>query len=269
MADELQPIIDETGQERRLGSLLIPDGFVCAFPVYEDEQTVWDDAQIRKVITDPNRTPRRATFGKKWIQNQGSHGSCNGYALAGALAKSRYLRGIQDGLILSGAYPYSKMNGGRDNGSALEDGLKVGQEFGCPPESLVPWSMIYPRMQPANANSEAAKHKAKVCYRAKTLQGLRTGLAQEFTAIVAVHAGGSFQKLNSKGIAGVSSGSGNHAVHVDDLCIVGGTMVYDMANSWGLGYGTEGRAYLTNDTFAGTFRNHAFYLIGSTEEAAA
>jgi len=98
------------------------------------------------------------------------------------------------------------------------------------------------------------------------MQGLRTGLAKGFIAIVAVHAGGNFQRLNSQGIAGVDRGSGNHAVHVDDLCVVGGTEVFDMANSWGTQYGTQGRAYLTKDTFAQTFGNYMFYLIGSTEE---
>lgn len=159
------------------------------------------------------------------------------------------------------------MNGGRDNGSMLADGLKVIQQYGSCPEALVPWDMIYPKQQPSNAREEAAKHKGLICYAAGTLQGLRTGLAKGFIAIVAVHAGGNFQRLNKNGIAGVDGGGGNHAVHVDDLCVVGGTEVYDMNNSWGTSYGTSGRAYLTKDTFAQTFGNHTFYLIGSTEEA--
>jgi hypothetical protein len=196
-----------------------------------------------------------------------SGNSCNGYATAGALSRARHLRGIQDGLILSGAFPYSRMNGGRDNGSALSDGLKVIEQYGSCPESLVPWSMIYKNQQPANAEAEAAKHKGLVCYAAGTIQGLRTGLAKGFVAIVAVHAGGNFQRLDSRGIAGADSGGGNHAVHVDDLCIVSGKEVFDMANSWGTGYGTEGRAYLTKDSLSQPWNNHTAYLIGSTEEA--
>jgi len=264
---EIEIIIDETGEERRLGSWENPDDFVCAFPTFENVFEPWDDQQIRRVITDPNRVPRRKIFGPSWIQNQRSHGSCNGYGLSGGLSKSRYLRGIQDKLLLSGAFPYSLMNGGRDQGSALSAGLKIIEQYGSCPESLVPWNMIYPRMQPANAKAEAAKHKGLICYAAKTMQGLKTGLAKGFIAVVAVHAGGNFQRLNSQGIAGVDSGRGNHAVHVDDLCMVGGKMVYDHAGSWGLGYGSQGRAYLTDDSFSQTFSTHTFYLIGSTEEA--
>ena len=267
MAESIEIILDDEGNERRLGSWQNPEGFVSAYPTFESVFETWDDQQIRKVIMDQKRVPRRKVFGPSWIQNQRSHGSCNGFALSGGLSKSRYLRGIQDKLILSGAFPYSLMNGGRDSGSALSDGLKVIEQYGSCPESLVPWDLIYPRQQPANAKAEAAKHKGLVCYAAGSLQGLRTGLAKGFIAIIAVHAGGNFQRLNSQGIAGVDSGGGNHAIHCDDLCIVGGTEVFDACNSWGTGYGTEGRAYLTADTFRQTFGNHTFYLIGSTEEA--
>lgn len=266
MADEIEIIRDESGEERRLGSQENPDGFVSAYSPIEAAIEVWDDVTIRRVITAGSRVPRRAVFGPSWIQNQRSHGSCNGYALGGGLSKARWIRGIQDKLLLSGAFPYSLMNGGRDNGSMLGDGLQIVETHGSCSESLVPWNMIYPHQQPSNARAEAAKHKGLVCYSAETLQGLRTGLAKGMIAIVAVHAGGNFQRLNSNGIAGVDSGRGNHAVHVDDLCIVNGTEVFDMCNSWGTGYGTMGRAYLTKDTFSQTMSVHTFYLIGSTEE---
>lgn len=263
---EIEIIRDTNGEVRRLGSLENPEGFVCAYATIETAIGVWDDAEIRRVITSPNRVPRRAVFGPSWVQNQRSPGSCNGYALGGGLSKARWVRGIQDKLLLSGAFPYSLMNGGRDNGSMLGDGLQIVETFGSCPESLVPWDQIYPHLQPANAKSEAAKHKGLVCYAAETLQGLRTGLAKGMIAIVAVHAGSNFQKLNSQGIAMVDSGRGNHAVHIDDLCMIAGTEVFDMQNSWGTQYGKNGRAYLTADSFAQTFGTHTFYLIGSTEE---
>lgn len=265
--DEIEEIIDERGNVRRLGSLAPPAGFVSAFRTWESEMPVWDDAEIRRVISDPNRTPRRVVFGPSWIQNQRSHGSCNGYAAAGALSRARYLRGIQDKLILSGAFVYSLINGGRDQGSALESGLKVIQSHGSCPESLVPWDQIYPKQQPKNAKSEALKHRGLDCYAAQTMQGFRTGIAAGFIGIIAVHAGSRFQRLDSNGIAGVDSGGGNHAIHCDDLVFKKGVELFDAVNSWGTEYGTQGRAYLTADSFAQTFGNHTFYLIASTQEA--
>jgi len=269
MSDEdIETIYDkQTGELRRLGSLCPPDGFVSSFNTFEDEHPVWTDEQILSVITDPNRTPRRQMFGPSWVQDQKNHGSCNGFAGAGALSKARYLRGIQDKLILSGAFLYSLINGNRDNGSMLEDGLKAIQKHGVCPESLVPWNKIYQRDQPANAPAEAAKHKGLACYAVQTKQGFRTALAAGFPVIVAVHAGSRFQTLNPYGIAGVDPGRGNHAVHCDDICIVNGVEVYDHQNSWGTRYGQSGRSYLTWNSFSQTFGTHVFYAVASTEEA--
>lgn len=267
MSDDLEPIIDINGEERRCGSLAPEDGFVSAFNTFESERPVWDDADIRKAIADPNRRVARKVFGDSWITNQGSHGSCNGYAGALSLSRARYLRGVIDRLLLSGAYLYSKINRGRDAGSILEDGMKAVQKYGVPPLSLVSANMIYPSQQPQNADTEAAKHKGLVCWAVQSMQGFRTAVAAGYPVIVAVQAGGNFQRLNDRGIAGVDGGGGNHAVLVDDVVLIDGKECYDMANSWGLQYGQRGRAYLTSDHFAGTFGKHVFYAIGSTEES--
>ncbi len=82
MAD-LIPIIDDQGNERRCGSLVIPDGFVSAFPEYSSEVVPYDDDKIKWLITHPDRVPSRVTFGPRWILDQKSHGSCNGHLCAG------------------------------------------------------------------------------------------------------------------------------------------------------------------------------------------
>lgn len=264
---DIDEIVDDNGEVRRLGSLAPPENFVSAFKLWESERPVWEDSDIRRVITDQNRTPARVLFDfKKWIQNQKSHGSCNGYAGAGAYGKARYKRGYTDGKKFSGAFLYSLINGNRDNGSALEDGLREIQKTGVCLESTVPWNMIYRRDQPAEAIIEAAKHRGLDCYAAQTMQGFRTGIAAGFIGIVAVHAGPNFQRLNQNGVAGVDNGGGNHAIHCDDLVFKNGTELFDCPNSWDVYYGENGRAYLHKDSFAQTFSRHTFYLIGSTEE---
>ena len=195
-----------------------------------------------------------------------SGNSCNGYAASGSLAKARFLRGIQDKMKLSGAFIYSLINGGQDNGSALESGLKVIGTHGAPPESLVPWNMIYPKQQPSNAKAEALKHRGLKCYAVQTKQGFRTALAAGFPVIVAVQAGSKFQRLNAQGIASADSGGGNHAIHCDDIRIIGGQEVYDTCNSWDVTYGDQGRVLLTWDSFEQTFGRHTFYAVASTEE---
>lgn len=260
-------IIDIHGNERACGSLVLPPGFVQTMRSFEQEKPILDDASIRALLTDPDRPKRRKIFDWKWIQNQYNKGSCNGYAEAGGLGKARWLRGIKDGLLLSGAFAYSLMNNGQDHGSVLYDGMIAVEKYGICSEELVPWDQIYPYMQPANARSEAAKHKGLKAYPVQTKQGFRTAVAVGFPVIVCVHAGNDFQHLNSQGICGIDNGSGNHAVHVDDGVIIGGDEVYDLCNSWGVdGYGDQGRSYARWESFEQCFPYHVFYAIASTEE---
>lgn len=266
MSSTIIPIVDKFGNERRCGSLLPPANFVSSFRTYESEKPLYSDAEIRRILTDKNRVPARKVFGPSWMQNQRNKSSCNGYAGAGALSKARRRRGITDNLLLSGAWLYSLINGNQDNGSALEDALKRIQIDGIAPESLVPWDMIFQRQMPSSAKAEAAKHTGIVCYAVQTRQGFRSALAADFPVIVAVSAGSRFQDLDSHGICGVDRGMGNHAIHCDDICLVNGEEVYDQCNSWGLGYGNQGRSYARWASYEQTFGNHTFYAIGSTEE---
>jgi hypothetical protein len=218
------------------------------------------------VAKDKDRTPRRILFGRNFMQNQLSWGSCNGYAGAGALRKAGHLRGSTKIPHLSGAILYSLINGGRDNGSMLHDGLKRVPIDGVCPEELVPASQIYPHLQPPNAKAVAKLLRGLAAFPVGTRQGFRTALAMGFPVIVAVHAGRNFQRLSQSGIASADAGRGNHAIHADDIVFVNGQECYDNANSWGFGYGQEGRVYLTWDSYAQTFGTHTFYAIASTEE---
>ncbi len=265
---DIQQITDETGVTRRLGMLLPPTGFVSSMPVFEDAIPVWSDVDIAAAINDPQRRMGRKLFGPEWTHDQGSVGSCNGWAAAGGYARVRYLRGFADGMQFSGSWLYSLMNGGRDNGSALEDGLKVGMTEGFAELSLCGPNEIYPQLQRNRraATESAAKHKSFRAYAVKSKQGFRSALAMGFPVIVAVSAGPRFQQLLN-GVSGVDAGNGNHAVLVDDILIKHGQEVYDHQNSWGTRYGQQGRSYLTWQHFAQTFNVHTFYAIASTQEA--
>lgn len=265
MADIIR---DASGVERRCGSLPLPANFVSALPPFgsSPEQPLWTDEQIKEVVTDRSRYPARQLFSDAWILDQLSYGSCNGHGLAGCGARARWRRGVRDGLQFSGAYPYSKMNGHRDNGSALADDIEVAQRWGFAPLSLVPATQIYPERQPAGVDAEAAKHKGLQCYRIFTMQGLRTALAAGFDCIVAVMAGNNFSRVDSQGVCGVDRGGGNHAVGCDDLYWDGHRWLYDMFNSWGLKFGQHGRGCLIDEHFAQTFSQHQFVAVPSFDE---
>lgn len=267
-------ITDIHGIERKLGLLPPPRGFVSAMPVFEEIVSEWSDVEIRDAIADPNRKLGRKLFGKSWTHDQGSVGSCNGWAGAGAYARARWLRGHTDGMQFSGAWLYSLMNGGRDNGSALEDGLVAGMREGFAELSLVGPNQIYPHLQHRRADAivSAAQHRSFEAYAVKTKRGFRTALAKGFPVIVAVMAGPGFQRLstnggNGYGVSGVDNGPGNHALLCDEIFLLpDGREVYDTQNSWGMRFGDLGRTFLTWGSFAQTFGVHTFYAIASTEE---
>jgi hypothetical protein len=151
------------GVIRRPGSLILPEGFVSSFPPYtgDAETPVWEDKDINRVISDPNRRDiiKVAPF-EVYGTDQRDTSACNGWATANGATIRRVLMGINDGWVGSGAYVYSKINGGRDNGSLLEDGLVAIGKYGVASRSTVPYNKIYPSQYPKTADEEAKKNKA-------------------------------------------------------------------------------------------------------------
>lgn len=268
MSDEPEQIIDAQGYARRPGSLVMPAGMVSSFPPYvgEGERPLWTDAEIKSVISDPNRRNMVDLFPfDRYGTNQRNKSSCNGFAAASAITRVRKLRGIDDGWVGSGAYIYAKINRGRDAGSVLEDGLNAIQTHGVCSQDLVPWDQIYTHQQPPNANAEAAKHTGLQAYRAETKQGWMSGLAAGYVGIAAVMVGPKFDVIKN-GVAGVQDGMGNHAVLIEDVVWRNGEFQFVMCNSWGAGYADKGRVYLTWQHFAQPFGSHVFYLLPSSSE---
>lgn len=206
-------------------------------------------------------------FDDTYIFNQLEFGSCNGWAEAIALTKSR-VRRLQPRVDLSGAYAYSLINGGRDNGSMLEDAMKAVGTHGVAPLSIVgPRQVFRNQYDTAKADAEAAKYKGFEAYAVGSELGLWSAVVAGFDCVVAVHADNGFMKLDSRGVAQGGYGPGNHAVSVD-----GGwyddtkqEIVADGVNQWGLSYGNRGRMGLTwKQHFVHTFPYHMFYAIRST-----
>jgi len=267
MDEELEPFRDLDGFERRAG-LIAPDtGMLKAFQASPNAIPEWTDAQIKEVITDPFRYQMRDIFGPEWISDQLQYGSCAGWATVACLDRSRWFAGIHDELMLSGSYVYAWCNNGHDNGSLLSDTLDEIKTYGAPSKQLVPANRIYRSQMPPGADVEALKHQGLIAYPVKTLQGLKTALAQQKFCVVAVHAGSNFQRMNANGVVGVDNGPGNHAVCCHDLLIVDGELAFDIANSWNLSYGDDGFAYLREESFTQTIYQHTFWALSAPQEA--
>ena len=257
----MSDIIEHNGSLFYTGNL-VPDVKTTFAPKMVSTST---KTEIIDLIQKPTRIAKRDIFLPSWIRNQEDRGACNGFAAAQALQRALWLAG-EEKTILSGEFLYSQMNGGRDVGSMLDDGMDLLLSTGAPPYKDRHRRKFRPSDFTAEDFRDAANYKAFEIYGVDTELELAEGLAKGFVGVVAVHANNNFMRLDSNGIAGGANGPGNHAVGVDDVTIKNGELCFDMFNSWSTNYGDNGRAYLTwKKHFTQTSRNHYFYLIRATK----
>lgn len=255
------------GVRRKLG-LLPPDGDSHADVLTLAPQALNLDSATLKHIAQAGTADKRKTFGSSWIRDQGSHGSCNGYAGALALSRARRRVGLSR-VILSGDYLYSLINGGRDQGSHLSAGMATIMRQGIATETTVPNGAIYPRKyDQRKADAEAAKYRGFECYHTQNINLFFSGLALGFDGVCAVHVGNRFSDLDRNGFAGVDRGQGNHAVACDGLIWSGGELAATAYNSWGIRWGNAGRMLLRAAHLEQTIGVHDFYLIRSATDDA-
>lgn len=244
--------------------LIVPATRPRTFTRYAEAKTLKSRNEILEILNDPSRKMGRDRWGTERIKNQGNRGACNGFAGATADEEARELRGLPF-VALSGEGLYAQINGGRDQGSMLDDGMKALMETGVPPESMVPheeyrWSRVS-----AEAKAACSRFRAFECYGVDTEDELVDGLASDFVGVVAVHASNAWSNLDSDGRCGTSNGMGNHAVAVDGLRWFDDEWNFDMPNSWDTRWGKNGRGWLTwQRHFLTSIKHHDFYLIRST-----
>lgn len=267
---QLDTILTPDGEERKLGCL-VPTAFPASAPKYGDvfagEILTLD--QIRTALAGrPSMYGRRERFaGATYIRNQRNHGSCNGFSTAGALSRMRELRG-EPYVCLSGADAYSQMNGGRDSGSMLEDGMKIVAANGIAPESLVPWNQIYTHQISAEAKAARPRFKGFTTYAVDEEAELATALYLGRVCVVAVHAGSAYMQEDADGVCLPSNGPGNHSTGVQDIRVQSdGTLNFDEFGSWDVSNHTGGYTWLTwARHFRESVKYHRFWVLVSTTD---
>lgn len=192
--------IEVDGVVRRNGTLLPELGYVCGFPPTSESPLIprFDDEQIRRVLTDPNRRRPDILFPAEegYISDQLSTSGCAGHATGGLLTNARVLRGLPK-IILSGAFVYANSKPeGQDSGSTLDANMQTIIRLGSCRAELCTANMIQRREITKAAYDDALMHKGLAAYHPPTKQDFRTGAAAGFPANVVVHAGPNFSKVN-------------------------------------------------------------------------
>lgn len=257
------------GTVYKLGCL-IPGVFPTGLPTFADtfagEMLTLD--QIRAALAGKaSMYGRRARFaGDLYIRNQRSTSACNGYSTAAGLSRARVLRG-EPYICLSGADAYSQMNGGRDQGSTLADGVKV-CESGIASETAVPWNTIYSWQISAAAKAERARFKGFTSYAIDSEEELATAVILGRMVVIAVHATNAYNSEDGNGVNLGGNGPGNHSTLLQDIRLQSdGTINYDQANSWATSWCSGGYTWLTYARhLRETIKYHRFWALVSTTD---
>jgi hypothetical protein len=242
-ADKALQYVDFDGEKRYLAS--IPSGGLMAstLPNYE---AAGNPMFPRSDWFEMNRRGAGRAFDT--IFNQGSFSSCVGNGWAGALQRARAARGATP-FVLSPAFVYSLINGGRDRGAVISDGIGALTKVGTCLFSTVGQSPIYSSRMPEAARAEAARFRISDAYHCRTwdevVSAILSGL---FVPTYGMQVGSNFNRFDSHGVAGHNRGPGNHAMHADGVKkLPDGRWVIDNVNSWGTNFGDGGRCYLDEE----------------------
>lgn len=237
------PYVDH-GSERRILACLAPRPRFGDLPKFRDTTPVIPRSEWKPVS-------RRWLFGSDFILDQDSIGSCVANGSAAALRKTRLMNGQAD-VPLSPGCLYAQINGGSDNGAVISDALTALQQTGTCPYATVGEKPFYTQQLPTAWQEEAARFKIGQAYHCQSYDEIGTALQLGLVVVYGVMVGSNFESFDQYGVAGHSSGPGNHCMHADGMAqLADGRWVLDNANSWGATWGpwSNGRCYLCEDHF--------------------
>lgn len=247
--------------------LLVPESKPMTIPTFADAIGVLSKDAIAKILNESGRVAGRKRFpARQWIKNQGKRGACNAYAGCAALERARDFRNCKR-VVLGPEYLYSNINGGRDQGSLLEDGRVSLTEVGCPPKEYVRYESYLKREQTPEGHANAGRFRILESYGIHSEEELATALALNYMAVIALHVTNAFMRLDGDGVAGGADGPGNHALCAHDVRIKGNDYQFELPGSWDLSYGDEGHCWTTwNRHYRKTVNYHQFYAIRTTTD---
>jgi C1A family cysteine protease len=233
------PEIDDGREFRQLGALPPTrahrfTNFEASYPSLPESE--WKECSIRKWWDQP-------------IYNQGQHGSCVGQAsTTGFTYAWRISR--QTPQIFSPTYVYAQINGNRDQGAQVSEGLECLEDIGTCLFSQVGQDKIYRSQISSAANETAKRFRVATAYAINSWVELGSAILQGMVVVTGIAVGTNFSYLDSNGVAPlVDRLAGGHALAHVGLKNINGTWVIETQNSWGADWGLNGYCYLREEHF--------------------
>jgi hypothetical protein len=236
------PVHDDGHEFRVLGAL--PPSALCALPPFSAAYEELPESQWQP------------TSAKKWkfkIWDQKQYSSCVGQASAAAFTYAWQVSG-QPYYEFSPTSVYAYINGGRDAGARVADGLETMKTNGLCLMSQFGQDQLYPQQIPAAARQMALRFRVVEAYKINNWRQLCTALSRGLIGVTGIAVGNNFSNLDRNGVAPLPDRViGGHALVLPGLDTFNGAWFPEAQNSWTERWGRNGFCYLQQDAWHPSF----------------
>lgn len=183
------------------------------------------------------------------VKDQDGVGACNAFATVTAVEGGRAQAGLPP-VRLSASYLYGKINGGRDVGSYLEDGLEHMTDHGTVEFAAIGSDIDWRRGRAYDGAAQARSYRVLEAYKCPSFEAMASALQQGFFVIEGLMWYDNFTPDREGWLpAGGRGQAGGHALCGYGLVERNGVWGIRTRNSWGAGWGIGGDCIIPESLF--------------------
>ena len=241
-----------------------PDAFVAAFDLHTDvpramglimeapklQWVEFGSTPSTPIIPRAQWKPVKLSAFLPGVYDQDGVGQCASSACCTTFEMAARMAGKPVPKLSAGDL-YSRVNGGRDRGSLLEDNLDEAMRNGIATAAKVPYIWNGRKANDAATVAERARYKVVEAYWCKDFDGMASAIQQGFAVETGLMWPGN-AKVDSSGWLRGSGSSGGHALNVFGLAqAADGTWGVHCRNSWTESFGLGGNCIIPESMFKG------------------
>lgn len=228
------PMIHDGEQWRILGCLPSTD-FAAPLPPWFSAFPVVPESEWDETATDMSHVP---------VFNQGSHSSCVGHGTVTAFTFAWIMSG-QPFHVFSPTSIYARINGGRDKGAMVADGLAALKTFGTCFMDQFGEDQIYAQQLPPAAVNTALRFRVHEAYKVSNWAEMGSAINRGLIVVSGLAVGNNFSKLDANGVCPLPDMiAGGHCLAHYGLKKIDGVWMLRTRNSWGNMWGQQGDCYI-------------------------
>lgn len=162
---------------------------------------------------------------------------------------------LQSGRPLVEFHPffvYGLINGGRDAGAMISDGLMALKNYGICQKDEMPPNVMFQQQFPKQAFENAKRFRLGQAYQCPTFESICSAISLGFMCPLGIFVGNNFSQVDAQGVAPLPAGNGGGGHCILGMGLKKSTRfgwLIKIKNSWGSKYGINGYAYIHKGHF--------------------